>query len=291
MVNYSISLDLSGIAAAANAAVNERVFPLLNQAVNAVAQQTRANWMEAIDRAKLWSGEKDAYKATITYRMTGPFSAIVESDYKYASDIETGRPPRDLKKMLDTSTKVRRTKDGRRFLVIPFRHNTPGNEAHAPAMPQHVYNQASQLSASSVVSTGLRRSGEITSAHVGLGMRPLGEKRQRRSPYLSSIADKGPAMVTKRNYQWGERLGAGSMGPNPKGKVDRYAGMVRFDTSAGGKRHSTFLTFRMMMEGSNGWIVPAKPGLYLVKQVVDDLRPLAETAFSEAIKRSLDHKS
>lgn len=287
MVNYSISLDLSGIAAAANAAVNERVFPLLNQAVNAIAQQTRANWMESVDRAKLWSGEKDAYKASISYKMTGPFSAIVEADYKYAEEIETGRPPRDLKKMLDTSTKVRRTKDGRRFLVIPFRHSTPGNTAHGPSMPQHVYQQASQIAPSSVVSTGLRRSGEITSARVGMGMRPLGEKRQRQAPYLSNTTTKGPMMVTKRNYQWGERLGAGSMGPNPNGKVDRFAGMVRFDTSAGGKRSSSYMTFRIMMEGSNGWVVPAKPGLYLVKQVVEDLQPLAEAAFSEAVKRSL----
>ena len=287
MVQYKISLDLSAIAEAANSAVNEQVFPLLNQAVNAIAQQTRANWMESVHRAKLWSGEKDAYAGSISMQMTGPFSAVIESDYQHAQAIETGRPPRDLKKMLDTSHKVRRTKDGRRFLVIPFRHNTPGNDGLGPAMPQHVYDVASKLIPSKVVGTGLRRAGEITSARIGRGMTPLGENRQRRSPYLSDIKTRGPVMVTKRNYQWGERLGAGSMGPNPRGKVDRFAGMVRFDTSAGGKRYSTYMTFRTMMEGSSGWIIPAKPGLYLAKKVAEEMRPLAEKVFREAVRRSL----
>lgn len=279
MLRYKISIDLAEVALAANSAVNEQVFPLLNQAVNAVAQQTRANWMEAVYRAKLWSGEKDAYANSISLQMTGPFSAVVESDYKHAHEIETGRPPRDLKKMLNTSHKVRRTKDGRRFLVIPFRHNIPGNEALAPAMPQQVYDVASKLIPSMVVSTGQRRAGEITATSKRYGMAPLGEKRQRRSPYLTDIKTRGPAMVTKRNYQWGERLG------NEFG--NRYAGMVRFDTSAGGKRYSTYMTFRTMMEGSSGWIVPAKPGLYLAKKVADEMRPLAEKVFREAVRRSL----
>lgn len=285
-MKYTVSFELSGVAEAANSAVNEQVMPLLNQAVNAIAQQTRINWIESVQRAKLWSGERDAYAQSITMRMTGPFSAVVETDYKYAKDIETGRPPYDLKRMLNTSQKVRRTKDGRRFLVIPFRHNTPGSEATGPSMPQHVYADASQLSASVVTGQSQRPAGEITKLSPKFGMVAMGKKTQRSSPFLSDIKTKAPAMVAKRNYQWGGRLGAGSMGPNPNGKVDRFAGMVRFDTSAGGPQHSTYMTFRVMMEGSNGWIVPAKPGLYLAQNVAENMKPLAEKVLSEAVRRS-----
>lgn len=284
MAEYKISVDLSAVSAAARAAVNEQVFPLLNQAVRAVAQQTQINWMEAVQRARLWSVEKDAYSGSISMKMTGPFAAEVWSDYKHAEAIETGRPPYDLKQMLNTSPKVRRTKDGRRFLVIPFRHNTPGNEAHAPAMPQHVYDAASMLASSRIVGQGQRPAGEVTSLHPRWGMRAL----KKQTPFLSSRATKATYMVPKFQYQWGGKLGAGSMGPNPKGKVDRYAGMYRFDTSTpGGGRHSTFMTFRVMMEGQTGWIIPARPGLYLAKKVSEDMQPLAERAFGEAITRTL----
>lgn len=285
MAEYRISIDLSAITAAARAAVNEQVFPLLNQAVRAVAQQTQINWMESVQRAKLWSGEKQPYIESITMRMTGPFSAVVSSDYKHAQEIETGRPPRDLKKMLDTSPKARRTKDGRRFLVIPFRHNTPGNEAHAPAMPQHVYDLASQLTPSRIVGQGQRPAGQVTSAHPKWGMRPL----KKQTPFLSSTATKATYMVPRNVYSWGKHLPAG-LAPKMRQhhKTDIYAGMKRFDTTTpGGQRHSTYMTFRIMMEGQTGWIVPAKPGLYLAQKVAQDMQPLAERAFGEAIKRTL----
>lgn len=287
MATYRISVDLSAVTAQANAAVNERVFPLLHQAVRVIAQQTQIKWMDAVEHARLWKGEKDRYKNSIQMSMDDgkPFAALVWADYKYASDIETGRPPYDLKRMLNTSAKVRRTKDGRRFLVIPFRHNTPGNEAHASAMPQHVYDAASQLAPSRIVSQSQRPAGEITSLHPVHGMRAL----KHQTPFLSSRATKATYMVPKFNYRWGGKLGAGSMGPNPKGKVDRFAGMYRFDTSTpGGGRHSTFMTFRIMMEGQAGWIIPARPGLYLAKRVVDEMQPIAESAFTGAIERTRD---
>lgn len=268
--------------------LRRETFPLLEQAVRAVATQTAANWIEAVQRAKLWSGEKDAYASSIQWKMTGDFEAEVWTDYKHAQDIETGRPPRDLKAMLNTSTKVRRTKDGTRFLVIPFRHSTPGNSAHGNDMPQHVYNQARMLAPSRIVGQGQRRAGELTGFAMGFGMVPYSEKRQRRSPYLKSTGTRADVMVTKNVYSWGGRLVAGSMGPNPKGRTDRFAGMYRFDsTTPGGKRSSVYMTFRIMSEKSSGWIVPAQPGQNIARQVIDAMRPLAEKAFGEAVRRSL----
>jgi hypothetical protein len=276
---YNISLDL-GARLEISAGINAQLLPLVNQAVNAIAQATAANWKTEVMRAKLWSGEKDAYVKTIAYRMTGDFTAVVESDYKYVQDIETGRPPRDLKKMLDTSAKVRRTKDGTRFLIIPFRHNVKD-------MPDHVAKAAKKLTASSIVGQGQRRSGEIVSARVGMGMLPLGEKRQRQNPYLSNTGTREAQMGTKHQYSWGAKLAAGAMGPNAKGKTDRFAGMYRFNTSTKGAKRSSYLTFRVMSEKSNGWIIPAQPGQFLAKKVADEMRPLAEAAITEAIRRTM----
>jgi hypothetical protein len=274
---YNISLDL-GAQLQLTAGINAQLLPLVNQAVNAIAQATAANWKESVYRAKMWSGEKDAYAKTITYRMTGDFTAVVESDYKYVQDIETGRPARDLKKMLDTSMKVRLSKKGLRYLIIPFRHNTPGNAAHAPAMPDFVYQQAKQLSPSTI---------------VGHGQRPSGTGAW-------SLKTQAPATVRQHKYQWGDRLdvaGAaksfnsafgGAAGKINPSALRNYQGMVRMNTATGqGKKSSAYLTFRVMSEASKGWIIPAQPGQFLAKKVADDMRPKAEAAITEAIRRTM----
>ena len=41
------------------------------------------------------------------------------------------------------------------------------------------------------------------------------------------------------------------------------------------------------MEGSKGWIVPAKPGLFLAKGVAEKMQPLAEKAFQAAVQATV----
>ncbi len=272
MISYRITLGL-GSQMDMSAGINAKLFPLMNQAVNAVAQATAENWRQAVYRAKLWSGEKDAYAGSISYRMTGEFSATIEATYKHAVEIETGRPQRDLKKMLDTSMKVRRTKDGTRFLIIPFRHNVK-------SMPQDVRTAAKALTPSSIVGRGQRRAGEIVSARVGMGMLPLGEKRQRQSPFASDLKTKKAAMVERRDYSWGGRLEGANVPRNMQG-------MVRMNNSTPGQNRSSYLTFRVMSEKSRGWIIPAQPGQFIAQKVAADMQPKAEAAFAEAVRRSL----
>lgn len=255
-VNFDLGsvLDLSTV-------VNKQVFPLLHQAVKVVAQQTASDWQKAVYGAKLWMGEKDAYAKSITWSMTGDFKAVVEATYKHAQEIEQGRPPRDLKKMLGTSLKVRQGKKGR-YLYIPFRHNTPGNDAHAKSMPSHVYDLAKGLAPSRVVGQTTRQSQQQGKTHL---------------------------TVPQNIYHWGSSLPAGlTKKQKPHHKTDIHAGMYRFDTSTpGGAKSSAYLTFRTMSERSPGWIIPAQPGQNIAKGVADKMQPKAETAFSQAIKKTL----
>lgn len=261
MAQFSIKIDLQNVLSQLRGIVDEQVLPMLNQAVSAVSQQAMIDWKEAVMRAKLWDGEKKPYVDSITWKMTGSFSAEVSTDYKYAEEIETGRPARDLKKMLDTSLKVRTTKTGKRYMIIPFRHQVPGADAIGQSMPDDVYALASKLKPSRVVGAGTRMSG--TGA--------------------MGIKSRTPLTVAARKYAWGGRLDAGS---TPK-MQSRHAGMVRFDTSSGKASSSAYMTFRVMVEGSPKWVIPPQPGMYLAKGVADRLQPLAEKAFSEAIKRDL----
>lgn len=264
-------------------AIDDAVAPSLNLAVRTIAQQVAINWQKSVGNAKLWKKEKDAYIESIKWEMTGAFSAVVSTDYKLAGEIETGRGPRDLKKMLDTSSKVRRTTDGRRFLVIPMRQNTPGNGALAKAMPQGVYNLAGAMAASSVVSKGRRQSGQVTVLSPTTGMHAAAKQ----SRHLSNPKTQQAVTVVSRKYAWGGRLtaaaikGAGMDAATAK----RYAGMVKFPDGSGG--HS-FTTFRVMMEGATGkWVIPAQPGKYLARQVAQDMQPKAAAAFAAAVKKTV----
>lgn len=285
MARFDVDVNLIGLQTAGPVA-RAGIFTNLSAAVERVAMAGAERWRESVLKARLWDGERQAYASTIRHEMTGPYSAVIVSDYKYVEDIENGRPPYDLKRMLNTSTKVRRTKDGRRFLVIPFRDNTPGNTALAGAMPGSVYALAAGLTPSRISGEGQRPAGEVTHLSPKSGMRPAAEQ----TPFLSNPATKKTFLVPKREYEWGGRLTRRALHQAGVSEADqkRYAGMYRFDAKTpGGKKYSAYVRFRVMIEGSNGWIIPAKPGLHIAEGVANGLRGDAQKVFGAAIDADL----
>jgi len=264
---YQIRIDLSELMGGLGSAINAYVLPTVHQAVKAVASETVYRWKDGVAKAKLWNGEKQAYIESINWLMTSDFEAVVSATYDKAEEIETGRPARDMKKVLDTSLRVRVAKHGKhagqRYLIIPMRHNTPGNIALAPAMPPDVYKKAKRLDPSVITGTVSRLSG---TGAIGL-------------------KSKKPITVPQQQYAWGGRLAAG-LAPKlkPHHTTDPYAGMVRFKTSAGGGKSSTYMTFRVMGEWqTDKWIVPAQAGQYIAKKVRDSIALDAPKVFEQAI--------
>lgn len=272
-IKYNISFDL-GSKLDVKKMIDKQVFPLLNQAVRAVAQKTAIELKKEVYKAPLWSGEKDQYAKSIDWKMTGDFSAIVEATYKHAGEIETGRPAYDLKKMLGTSEKVRRTEKGKRFLVIPLRHKMEKLQAAG------LYDEAFNLEASMVVGQDTRPSGEVTHLSKGSGMTASPASKQ--TPFLSNPKTKQAMQVPKNVYAWGGKITGQQSGDNKWAQ-----GMRRFDTSTDKASSSAYMTFRIMIEGSGGWIVPAKSGQYLARKVTTNMQPLAHAAFAAAITKQL----
>jgi hypothetical protein len=265
-ITLKITFDMAAKMELSKAIMSE-VMPLMKQAVGAIAQQTEIDWKEGVMRAKLWSGEKDAYVKAISWKWVGDLSAVVESTYSLDQEIESGRPARDMKKMLGTSLKVRVGKSGNRYLYIPFRHNTPGHSATSQAMPEAIHKLAAAMAPSRIVGQGQRESG--TGAF--------------------DVKTKKVLTVNQNKYQWGDKLPAGlSEKLKPHHATDIHAGMYRFNTSTpGGGKSSSYLTFRTMSEKSKGWIIPPQPGQNIAKGVVDTIMPKAQAAFAEAIRRSI----
>jgi hypothetical protein len=257
MTKYNVSIDLSELYEA-NGAIAKAIFGNVATSVKSVAHEGAYKWKDSVNKAKLWSGEKKPYIKSINVVSTGDFSAEISSEYEYAAEIENGRPLKDLKRMLQTSQKTRVSKKGNKYLIIPFRHNVPGSDAHAMDMPSSVYASAESLAPSYVLPT--------MSKNSGLRLSASGHH------------------VKKYSYEWGGRLPEGLM-PKLKDhhKTDIYASMVKFDTSTPHAKSSSYMTFRVMSEKSSGWIIPAKPGLYLAQNVSNQLQPLLEKAVGGAV--------
>ena len=284
MAEFRIGVDI-GHLVPDGSPLSGDIFPRLSKAVRAVAEAAHSKWQDYAAGAPLPSGKSiDArtgtYLRSIALRQLGPFAAEVYSDLPYASAIEEGSPRRDMKEMLSSSLKTRLTKDGRRYLIIPFRWGVSGSvSAGSNQMPESIQNWWHAKAASSINGHGWRPSG---TGALGFRNKTTGTLKQVRGEVLG---------VRRRDYDWGSRLdketiaAAGVTGKN----AARMEGMVNFRRPGrkGGSSHSSFLTFRVMMEGSSGWIAPAREGLWPARTTADEIRPDAERVFAEAIARDL----
>lgn len=275
MAAFHILVDL-GAQVPFGAPVSAELLPSVAQAVELVANRAWRQWQDFAQGAPLPSGRvinkrSGQYSASIKLRQMGPMEAEVYSDLSYAEEIEFGAPQKDLKEILGRSLKVRRTKDGRRYLIIPFRWDTPGSVVGTNHMSDAVHGwwQQPGRQASAVVGNYDRVSG--TGAY--------------------DIKTRKPVTVPGWRYKWGSKLtktdlaGMGVTGEAAK----RQAGMYNFRKPGGmgGGAHSQHITFRTMMEGSSGWIRPAREGLFPAKTTAEIIQPVAEKIFAAAAERDL----
>jgi hypothetical protein len=272
MSSFAIAIEL-GDKIPANAPLTAEAFPNLAASVQRMVELAHQEWTEYALGKPLPGGlvinnRTGEYARSISMREIGPFAGEVYTVLPYAQAIEEGSPARDMKKMLDSSLKVRLSKTGKRYLIIPFRHdrfNTP------KAVLDWWVKQSPRPATSHVTGTYRRVSG--TGAY-DIGTRKL-------------------ITVPGWRYAWGDRLGKSHLDTLGVGERDakRLAGMVRF-ANPGGKMgggapkgsHSSLITFRVMVEGSKGWISPAQPGKHPARTVADQLRPIAEREFQTAVE-------
>ena len=270
MPEFSISIDLSELMPA-NGPLNRTTFPNLAYAVKAIADAAEGQWKAYAAGAALPGGKSigvrsGQYMRSIMQRQNSDFAWEVYSELPYAQGIEEGVPRRDLKTMLNSSLKVRVSAAGKRYLIIPFRHSHEGNVMRDNAMPENIREWWMHSVPSRVIRIFERESG--TGA--------------------LDIKTGAPLRVPGFRYKWGDRLNRmalESLGANDA-QIKRMQGMVMFRKPGGkgGGAHSRYITFRTMVEGSAGWIAPAREGYWPARTTSATLRPVAEEAFTRAME-------
>lgn len=272
MTEFRIYVDLGSVLPAGTSLTKD-AFPHLAFAVQRIAQSALARWQgfargEPMPDGRSIGIRSGAYLRSIQLHQVNDFTAEVYSTLPYAGSIEHGAPARDMKQMLGSSWKVRVNKQGKRYLIIPFRHDAPGSVMGNP-MPQAVHDwwQGPTREASKITGAFERTSGAQG----------------------SNIATRKQMTVPGRTYSWGSRLSKTTlqgMGMDAQ-QVRRLSGMVNFREKGESARHSSFITFRVMTEDSKGWQAPARDGLWPARATADELRPVAEAAFKRAMEEDV----
>ncbi|HET8550859.1 MAG TPA: hypothetical protein VFM97_00095 [Gammaproteobacteria bacterium] len=260
-----------GIELPPRAPLDAKTFPNLAYAVQMIAERGAEIWRgyasgKPLPDGKIIHARTGQYMRSITMRSLGDFAAEDYTDLSYAEALEKGTGPRDMKKMLNTSLKVRISKKGKRYLIIPFRHGTPGSVGFRSVMPEPVHMMWRGMRASRVTGTFQEAN------HLG----------------VHNLRTRAPMMVTRRKYKWGDRMSAAQLrAAGVRGRQLRHmTGMVHMQepTTHG---HGQYLTFRVMSEDSKGWVTQGMPAFHPAKVTAEQLKPAAEKAFAEAVSRDV----
>lgn len=201
----------------------------------------------------------DFYETMVTITNTAQHASVIEDGhaaYSLPDRIRWGQTP-----------KVKYTKKGTPYLTVPFRHRAYQSPAQAAAsgmtnasrrtmMPADVYAQAKKMTRSMPHNAGRQYDaqgryraadrytwGNRLSWQTGIG------KEARRNTRTVGVDAEGKTLS------------------NPAWSASRWHGMVKM----GGARHTAYLTFRIITPNSKGWRIPARAGLHIARQVMQQI--------------------
>jgi hypothetical protein len=216
-----------------------RGLPNVEKAVSKALNEVRLEWGKEAHSAFRHTSGNYIQNIHVNYPLTTRMHGAVTNTCKYADALERGVTADERRQILFTSHQVRVSKKGFRYLVIPFKHGTPGAITMRP-MPADIYKQAKELSFS--VPTGSYY--EISKQLAGASRKDIDLIKQFGSPSTmakprGTLANNIP-LAARFQTMWGKRLtGVGGI----------HEGMVRM----GNKRNTEYMTFRVMSEVGKPW--------------------------------------
>jgi hypothetical protein len=276
--NVSISLGLPSefeVFLASTVSDATAIFPNCLSAIKGLALAAQERWIayaggETLPDGKRINNVSGTYAASIKITLEPPNGTdliryVIFSDDPKAGDLEHGSEPWDMKSMLYTSHKVRQSKKGTRYLIIPFRWGKPGTLGVGAYVGREMPKPVSSFWASRG-----RQSSMIT-----------GQYQQK------SLQDDS-TNVTRRSYQWGDRLTAkdiSNLGLDPSTGAGRnMVGMVRMRNPDNARLGSQHMTFRTMSENSTGWKHPGTEA----RNVASAVANFIESTYEQIMRTALD---
>lgn len=249
------------------------IFPNQVGAIAMLAEAAHAKWLayasgnETTPSGKKINARTGNYMNSIKLEQT-PEGYSIYSDLDmapYARVIEDGASAFDMHALLQTSDKTRISKAGKKYLIIPFRHGSPDSLVVGAytgrAMPDDVYGRMSS-SAQSFVS-GSYQEQSVNSDN----------------------------MTTRLTYDWGSKLTLGDLtqaGYDPtERQTQNMVGMARMASNTDKATSSVYVTFRVLSEDSDGWVIPEREGAEPAKAVYEWLQKNQQDIMSKALEADI----
>ena len=219
-------LDAISPAGALATILGQKVFPKAAREVHRGLEMARS---KAIDLgAERMKNPTGGWQNGLKIVKLTPFMGKLVSTSGIHSIVEDGHPEINQRKMLYRSPKVRISKQGHRYMFIPFRHKASDIPKQ---VKEYLKDQGSEV-------TGI---------------------------YLEKSQQQGiDAMVARFKYLWGARAQAGNI---PElGATPRLEGLIRFGRG-GRHQYMTFRAISDNPKSKGRWVVPAFAGYKIFRDV------------------------
>jgi len=264
-VQFNLSIDLAPLQAVFDSAYAEIPHSdVLGSIVEATGNQLVAEWRKQA-YLSLTPGGAAGYTSARYFDNTpqwpfenNPLHAVVENRHPAAMFLELGTQPFDQKKMLWTGKKVKISKDGHRYITIPFEHSRKSLDAAG------VGSAAAALAPSRNLPTkGPTRKtawgGRLQAGNIG-----------RKHKQWTGVTSEGKPVAV--DYKW---------------KTSPFQNLVRFEDKQG--KTSGFKTFRTISEksDSDSWMHPGIQASHIAETAVNNVRPLFVRQIGEAFPEAL----
>lgn len=225
----------------------------------------------------------------------------------HASLVEEGHGAFHLPDKIDwarMSGRIKRTKDGRPYIHVPFRHRAYASAEERAAggyttatikamMPEEVYAKARRLAYTQKLGVGPIRT--PTGQWVAADRYKWGGRLDRsgtRPQFIMGgpgVGAGGPGEPGYEEHRGARQVGRDANGNpliNPAWKSSKFHGMFK----SGSKGHTQYMTIRTITPNSPGWNIPARQGLYIASRVAraaeasEEIRSLVLDAMLSALE-------
>jgi len=292
-------------------------FPALRAAVVEAGFTIRSQWVELASGPMLnrltgdYVNHLNAPDAVRQSYEDDPFSVAVFNTARHAAAIEDGYSAFNLAERINwPSPKTRFNKDGGMYLIIPFRHHTPGGAMNVgtqkASMPASVHQVAVELQPKerltfkppkTPMQTVMTAGGNVRGVGPAGGkfLTPGGKQATRDA---TASATRVPVGVGKEVWQHPgpvkspQSIAAGRAHAQATGQKEPsrfrvedsiYEGMRK----TGGPNHTQYMTWRVITPDSQWW-VPGQEGKHIAKAAAEQCEPAIRVLFEEAFQKDVE---
>lgn len=251
------------------------------------------------------------YAADVSFQRVYPYggselACAVLNVSPHAEVLERGHGGYHLPSVIDWGAAegrgtAKRTKEGRRYLTIAFRHYTSGSAAGG------ISSARARAMMPTTVSRAARTLHGLTEPRPGRDPIALRSDRERAEAARAAVALRAAGTRLSRPYELLAQMfpNAGGRGPSYFDMAQRarheegqpgytwrsrtYEGLrPRVQTNpATGRTSSAYQTLRTLTEDSTGWFVPPMPGRAIAARTVAAVTPIVRTLVADAAREDL----